>query len=53
VKRSTLYYGAHALVFASLYEGFGLPVLEAMAHGTPVITSNVSSLPEEDALLSA
>ncbi len=38
--------GAAALVFPSLYEGFGLPVLEAMACGTPVITSNVSALPE-------
>jgi glycosyltransferase involved in cell wall biosynthesis len=35
-----------ALVFPSLWEGFGLPVLEAMACGTPVITSNLSSLPE-------
>ena len=41
-----LYQGAHALVFPSLYEGFGLPPLEAMAAGTPVVTSNVSSLPE-------
>jgi len=41
-----LYYGAQALVFPSLYEGFGLPALEAMSHGTPVITSHVSSLPE-------
>jgi len=38
--------GARALVFPSLYEGFGLPVLEAMSLGTPVITSNTSSLPE-------
>ena len=38
--------GALAFVFPSLYEGFGLPVLEAMACGTPVICSNVSSLPE-------
>jgi len=38
--------GATALVFPSLWEGFGLPVLEAMACGTPVITSNISSLPE-------
>ena len=37
---------ALALVFPSLWEGFGFPVLEAMACGTPVITSNVSSLPE-------
>ncbi|MBD2494571.1 glycosyltransferase family 1 protein [Nostoc sp. FACHB-280] len=38
--------GAIALVFPSLWEGFGFPVLEAMACGTPVITSNLSSLPE-------
>jgi glycosyltransferase involved in cell wall biosynthesis len=37
---------AVALVFPSLWEGFGLPVLEAMGCGTPVITSNLSSLPE-------
>ncbi|WP_293332727.1 glycosyltransferase family 1 protein [Microcoleus sp. CAWBG58] len=37
---------AIALVFPSLWEGFGLPVLEAMACGTPVITSNLSSMPE-------
>ncbi|MBE9011981.1 glycosyltransferase family 4 protein [Pseudanabaenaceae cyanobacterium LEGE 13415] len=37
---------AIALVFPSLWEGFGLPVLEAMACGTPVITSNLSSIPE-------
>jgi glycosyltransferase involved in cell wall biosynthesis len=41
-----LYRGALALVFPSLYEGFGLPPLEAMACGTPVITSNITSLPE-------
>ena len=41
-----LYGGAMALVAPSLYEGFGLPLLEAMACGTPVITSNLSSLPE-------
>ncbi len=40
------YEGAEAFVFPSLYEGFGLPPLEAMACGTAVITSNVSSLPE-------
>lgn len=38
--------GAKAFVFPSLYEGFGLPVLEALAAGCPVITSKVSSLPE-------
>lgn len=37
---------ARALAFPSIYEGFGLPVLEAMAVGTPVITSSVTSLPE-------
>jgi glycosyltransferase involved in cell wall biosynthesis len=37
---------ATAFVFPSLYEGFGLPPLEAMASGTPVVTSNISSLPE-------
>ena len=40
------YANARAFLFPSLYEGFGLPPLEAMAHGTPVLTSNVSSLPE-------
>src|SRR5579859_2325266 len=42
----TFYDEAKIFVFPSLYEGFGLPPLEAMAHGTPVVTSNVSSLPE-------
>jgi glycosyltransferase involved in cell wall biosynthesis len=42
----TFYDTAKIFVFPSLYEGFGLPPLEAMAHGTPVVTSNVSSLPE-------
>lgn len=41
-----IYKGARGLLFPSLYEGFGLPVIEAMACGTPVITSNVTSLPE-------
>jgi glycosyltransferase involved in cell wall biosynthesis len=43
---SVLYRLASVFVFPSLYEGFGLPPLEAMASGTPVVTSNVSSLPE-------
>jgi glycosyltransferase involved in cell wall biosynthesis len=41
-----LYNAAQVFVYPALYEGFGLPVLEAMACGVPVITSNVSSLPE-------
>ena len=41
-----LYQGAAALVFPSLYEGFGMPLLEAMACGCPVACSNVTSLPE-------
>lgn len=41
-----LYQGASAFVFPSLYEGFGLPVLEAQASGTPVVCSDNSSLPE-------
>jgi glycosyltransferase involved in cell wall biosynthesis len=41
-----LYAAADGLAYPSLYEGFGLPVLEAMAHGTPVLTSDRSSLPE-------
>lgn len=41
-----LYSQASVFAFPSLYEGFGLPVLEAMACGTPVITSRISSLPE-------
>ena len=43
---AVLYRLAAVFVFPSLYEGFGFPPLEAMASGTPVITSNVSSLPE-------
>ncbi len=46
-KTLAILYGlASVFVFPSLYEGFGLPPLEAMACGTPVVTSNVSSLPE-------
>ena len=41
-----LYSGADCFIFPSIFEGFGMPVLEAMACGTPVITSNVCSLPE-------
>lgn len=41
-----LYSSAFSLVFPSLYEGFGLPILEAMSTDTPVVTTNVSSLPE-------
>lgn len=40
------YQNARVFVYPSLYEGFGLPVLEAMTLGTPVVTSNISSLPE-------
>jgi glycosyltransferase involved in cell wall biosynthesis len=43
---TVLYRLASVFVFPSLYEGFGLPPLEAMASGTPVVTSNLSSLPE-------
>ena len=43
---AVMYRLAAVFVFPSLYEGFGLPPLEAMASGTPVVTSNVSSLPE-------
>jgi glycosyltransferase involved in cell wall biosynthesis len=43
---AAMYRLAAVFVFPSLYEGFGLPPLEAMASGTPVVTSNISSLPE-------
>jgi glycosyltransferase involved in cell wall biosynthesis len=45
-KLPEFYRGAVAFIFPSLYEGFGLPPLEAMACGTPVLTSNVTSIPE-------
>jgi glycosyltransferase involved in cell wall biosynthesis len=41
-----LYGGADAVLYASLWEGFGMPIVEAMASGTPVITSNLSAMPE-------
>ncbi|HEX8807076.1 MAG TPA: glycosyltransferase family 1 protein [Candidatus Aquilonibacter sp.] len=43
---TALYCGAEMLAFPSQYEGFGLPVLEAMAHGTPVIASRATAIPE-------
>jgi glycosyltransferase involved in cell wall biosynthesis len=45
-KLPSLYRGAEALFFPSLFEGFGLPILEAMACGTPVVTSNTTAMPE-------
>ncbi|WP_027203851.1 glycosyltransferase family 4 protein [Butyrivibrio fibrisolvens] len=44
--KECLYKLAYATIFVSYYEGFGLPIIESMAAGTPVITSNVSSMPE-------
>jgi alpha-1,3-rhamnosyl/mannosyltransferase len=41
-----IFQGARALVFPSLFEGFGMPVVEAFASGVPVLTSSVSALPE-------
>ena len=43
---ATIYRQAVALLYPSIYEGFGLPILEAMTSGCPVLTSNVSSMPE-------
>ena len=43
---AALYSGARVFVYPSLYEGFGLPPLEAMQCGTPVVTHNATSLPE-------
>lgn len=46
IDKRDLMANADIFLFPSLYEGFGLPILEAMASGTPVITTNVSSMPE-------
>ncbi|MEK7518328.1 MAG: glycosyltransferase family 1 protein [Patescibacteria group bacterium] len=46
VTLGALYRQAHAYIFPSLYEGFGLPPLEAMAQGTPVLSSNAACMPE-------
>jgi len=46
VDLPSLYRGAHALVMPSKYEGFGLPLIEAMACGTPVLASNATAIPE-------
>ncbi len=43
---ATLYAHAHGLAMPSLYEGFGLPLIEAMAHGVPLLTGTLSSMPE-------
>lgn len=45
-EKQALFTGAEAFVYPSLYEGFGIPLLEAMNYGLPIITSKVSSLPE-------
>ena len=45
-EKILLYKLAKIFVFPSLYEGFGMPIVEAMAAGVPVITSNISSMPE-------
>ena len=52
-EKQCLFEGAAAFVYPSLYEGFGIPLLEAMNYGLPIITTNVSSLPEvgQDAVM--
>lgn len=45
-EKNTFYKNASVFVFPSLYEGFGMPLVEAMTHGTPVVATNVASLPE-------
>jgi len=45
-EKAALYQGAVALVFPSLYEGFGLPILEAQSFGVPVLTARIGALPE-------
>lgn len=52
-EKQCLFEGAQAFVYPSLYEGFGIPLLEAMNYGLPIITTNVSSLPEvgQDAVM--
>jgi glycosyltransferase involved in cell wall biosynthesis len=45
-EKNTLYKNAAAFLFPSLYEGFGIPPLEAMYHNCPVVASNAASLPE-------
>lgn len=52
-EKQCLFEGAEAFVYPSLYEGFGIPLLEAMNYGLPIITANVSSLPEvgQDAVM--
>jgi len=47
-----LYSGAAGFVFPTIYEGFGLPILEAMACGTPVLAGNAGVAPEIDSLTS-